>query len=301
MRRVTAVIPASTANLGAGFDCLSLALGLYNRVEMEETETGLVVEIEGEGAGILPRDESHLTVRAAQQVFETAERRPAGLRIHATNRIPLASGLGSSSAAVVGGLVGANSLIEAQLSHERLLDLAYSMEGHADNAAASLYGGLVILSQHKGGWLVRRIPTSDLKITVALPSIGVSTEEMRRGLPRQVPLADAVFNIGRSLLTVEALRQGDLVLLGMAIGDRLHEPYRKAFIPGFDDAVQAAKLAGAAAVALSGAGPSVVAFSESDHGRIGQAMVRAFQEAGLEALHFVAAADLWGVQVTVDD
>ncbi len=300
MKRAIAVVPASTANLGAGFDTLSLALKLYNRVELQEAERGWRVEIEGEGAEELPRDETHLTVQAARRAFRLAGRPVSGLRLRAANSIPLASGLGSSAAAVVGGLAAANALTGGALTQGQLLEAAAQMEGHADNAAASLFGGLNVVSRTNRGWLARQIPIPALEVTVVLPQIKLATPEMRRALPSAVPLEDAVFNLGRSLLTVEALRRGDMALLRQAMEDRLHQPYRKRHIPGFDAALRAAEEAGAAAVALSGAGPSLVAFSEADPSTIGEAMTAALGRAGLDARYFVTGVDFEGVQVTLE-
>ncbi len=303
MRRVTVLVPASTANLGPGFDCLGLALGLHNTVQMEALPHGLEVEVTGEGAAGLPGGPDNLILRAAERLFGRAGRRPAGLRLHARNHIPLSSGLGSSAAAVVGGLAAANALIDARLPREELLRMACDLEGHPDNAAPALFGGLVLVAAGAGAGdppLMRPIPLGDLRqVAVALPALQLSTAQMRQALPEQVPLRDAVFNLGRAALTVEALRGGDYPLLREAMADRLHQPYRKRFIPGFDQAVTAARAAGAAGVALSGAGPALVAFAPSGHDRIARAMAAAFEAAGVPCSSFVLPVDSQGVQVSV--
>jgi homoserine kinase len=276
-------VPASTANLGPGFDALGLALELRNTVEMESIEEGLVVEIEGEGADELPRDAENLMVKAARILFDRVGRKPKGLKLKAVNRIPLRSGLGSSAAAVVGALAAANVLVNGGLSTDVLLQLALDLEGHADNAAASFYGGLNVVAATEGEVLVRQIPIPSIRVAVALPSFGLSTQSMRQALPKEVPLKDAAANIGHALLTVEALRSGDYALLGRVMTDRLHQAHRARHIPGFEQVVRAARQAGAAAVALSGAGPSLVAFAPSGHDRIARAMVEAWAGAGIEA------------------
>ncbi len=299
MKKVSVSVPASTANLGAGFDCLALALGLRNTVELWEIKQGLEIDVEGEGEGRVPLDTTNLIVRAAEKVFEKVSRRPAGLRLHAINGIPLGSGMGSSAAAAVGGLAAANALVDGGLSRDDLLRMAYELEGHPDNAAAALFGGLTLVSANAEELLVRSLAVSPLKIVIALPDLRLSTAEARAALPEQVPLKDAVFNIGRALFTVQALTSGDNALLRWAIADRLHQPYRKKLIPGYDAVVAEARKAGAGAVALSGAGPSLVAFASDKHWDIASAMKAAFEANGLACRTFVLPVDRQGVQVSV--
>jgi homoserine kinase len=301
MTRVSVSVPASTANLGAGFDCLALALSLRNTVSLsvDGPGSGLEISVEGEGADRVSRGPSNLIVRAAERVFETTGRRPAGsLRIHARNEIPLSSGMGSSSAAIVGGLAAANALVDGGLSREDLLRLAYGLEGHADNAAAALYGGLTLVSASGGDLMARSVPVPPLKVALCLPALQLSTAQARAALPAQVPLKDAVFNMGRALFTVQALADGDEPLLRWAVADKLHQPYRQHLIPGFDNVAQAAMAAGASAVALSGAGPSMVAFAFSSHRAIAAAMQAAFKANGLESRTFVLPVDRQGVQIS---
>ncbi|MBI4772303.1 MAG: homoserine kinase [Chloroflexi bacterium] len=277
MKKVSVTVPASTANLGAGFDCLSLALGLRNTVALWEINQGLEIDVEGEGEDQVPLDTTNLVVRAAEKVFGKVNKRPTGLRVHAVNGIPLGSGMGSSAAAIVGGLAAANALVEGGLSRDDLLRLAYEMEGHPDNAAAALFGGLALVSANAEELLVRSLQIPPLKVAIALPEVRLSTAEARAALPGQVPLKDAVFNLGHALFTVQALASADNALLRWAVSDRLHQPYRKKLIPGYDTVVAEARKAGAAAVALSGAGPSLVAFSADKHGEIASAMKAAFE------------------------
>ncbi len=297
MKTVVVKAPASTANLGPGFDCLALAANLHNTLEMSPAERGVRVAIEGEGAGSLPRGARNLMVRAARRVFDTVGRAPGGLSLRVKNEIPLGSGLGSSAAAIVAGLLAANTMAKGKLSREDLLRLAYAMEGHPDNAAAALYGGLNLVSTVSGTPVARQVSIAKLKLIVALPHVSISTKQMRRALPRRVPLGDAIFNVGRALLTVEALRSGDYTLLEMAMADRLHQRYRLRFIPAGEAAMAAARKAGAAAVALSGAGPSLVAFAPDRHERIARAMARTFKGAGLTVRTFVLEIQNQGAQV----
>jgi homoserine kinase len=300
VKKVSVSVPASTANLGAGFDCLALALGLRNTVELWETGQGLEIDVEGEGEGRVALDPSNLIVRSAERVFAKVGQRPAGLRVHAVNGIPLGSGLGSSAATTVGGLVAANALVDGGLSRDDLMRLAWDMEGHPDNAAAALFGGLVLVSATEGELLVRALPAPALKVVIALPDVRLSTAEARAALPEQVPLKDAVFNIGHALFTVQALMTDDSALLRWAIADRLHQPYRKKLIPGYDAVAVEARKAGAVAVALSGAGPSLVAFAPDRHVEIAAAMKAAFEaHGGVTGRTFILPVDRQGVQVSV--
>jgi homoserine kinase len=299
VRKATVTVPASTANLGPGFDCLALALSLRNTVELYETSQGLEIDVEGEGEDRIALDSTNLIARAAEAAFEKLGRRPAGLRLHAVNGIPVGSGLGSSSAAIVGGLAAANALVDGRLTREDLLRLATGLEGHPDNVSAALFGGLTLASYSGEELLVKSLPVPPLKVIVVLPDYRLSTAEARAALPAQVPLKDAVFNLGRALFTVQALTQVDYGLLRFAMADRLHQPYRKALIPGFDEVVRAARKAGAAAVALSGAGPALVAFAPDRHWDIAGAMKAAFEAAGLAGRTFVLPVDRQGVQVSV--
>ena len=297
MKKATVSVPASTANLGAGFDCLALALGLRNTVEFYEIKQGLEIDVEGEGAERVPVDTTHLTLRAAEKVFEKVGRRPEGLRIHAINGIPLGSGMGSSAAAIVGGVAAANALVDGRLSREALLRIAHEVEGHPDNVAAALFGGLTLVSAVDGELLIKSLALPPTKVVIVLPDLKLSTAEARAALPAQVPLKDAVFNIGRALFTVQALTQSDYELMRFAIADRLHQPYRKKLVTGYDAVVMEARKAGAVAVALSGAGPSLVAFSPDKHWEIAHAMKAAFEANGVAARVFVLPVDRQGVQV----
>lgn len=302
MKKVSVSTPASTANLGAGFDCLGLALNLRNMVDLWDTGRGggLEIDVEGEGEDLLPTDDTNLVYRAADRVFARVGKRPAGLlRLHAVNGIPLGSGMGSSAATIVGGLVAANALVEGGLSREELLRLAYEMEGHPDNAAAALYGGLTLVSAAGDELMARPLAVPPMRVAIALPELRLSTAEARAALPAQVPLADAVYNLGHALLTVQALTGGDEALLRWAVSDRLHQPYRQRLIPGYATVAAEARKAGAVAVALSGAGPSLVAFAAARHDQIAAAMQAAFLVNGLKCRTFVLPVDRQGVQVSV--
>jgi homoserine kinase len=292
MPPVTVRVPATTANLGPGFDCLGLALDLWNQAAFSLHGAGIRLEIQGEGAGQLPENAENLLFQALTRVYQACgQPLPPGLHIRCRNRIPLGSGLGSSAAAILAGLLGANALLGSPLSSAELLRIGTDMEGHADNLGAALLGGLVIVASQpdkqgeagRKSFILKKISIPPPAVAVAIPRLELSTRAARAALPAQVPLADAVYNLGRTALVIEALRQGDLELLGQVMDDHLHQPYRLPLIPGAAQALQAARQAGASAAALSGAGPAIAAFSHGGAEAIAAAMAAAFQQAGVPA------------------
>lgn len=255
-------VPASAANLGPGFDALGLALGLYDVVEVEATSSGLKVEVIDAGAGgvaDVPLDESHLVVRAIRRTSEHVGVSPPGLRLRCANAIPHARGLGSSAAAAVAGVAAGYALAGREMDADAL-QLAAEFEGHADNAAASLFGGLVIAWRESGRFHAQRLePHPDLRPVLAVPMVRSSTEEARGLLPARVSHADAAFTAGRAALAVHALTAGPALLLP-ATEDRLHQHYRAPAYPLSARLVNELRSAGIAA-AISGAGPSVLALT----------------------------------------
>lgn len=294
-RGIVIKVPATSANLGPGFDALGLALDLWNETVLStdfitdsRTKTDKIsISIVGEGAGWLAPNEKNLIVRAAQKVAERAGKTLPVFHAECINAIPLSSGLGSSSAAILTGLLAGNALLENPFTREEILNLASEMEGHPDNVAPALLGGLVVSTIEDGKVIARQIPMSkEVQITVALPDFYLPTKQARAALPKRITLKNAVHNISRGILVVEALRTGDLDLLAKVMTDKLHQPYRLKLIPGALSALEAAREAGAAAVALSGAGPSLIAFSSEAEAGIGEAMRRAFEGAGFSARIF---------------
>ena len=276
---ITVRIPATTANLGPGFDCLGMALNLWNQAVFTIEENGLDITIQGEGQDSLPRNIDNHIARAFFYFYEARRMAaPAGLRIRCDNQIPLGSGLGSSAAACLAGLIAANGLSGSHAGREEILCLATEMEGHPDNVAAALYGGLVIVVKDQDTILTRRFDVPDLRAAVVIPAIDLPTEVSRAALPFQVTLKDAVFNLGRTALVCDAIRTGDYDLLGRTMIDRLHQPYRLSLIRGGEQALQAAIQAGASAAALSGAGPGLIAFSSQAAEKAAAAMVAVFAD-----------------------
>ncbi|EAU71989.1 Homoserine kinase [Synechococcus sp. BL107] len=286
-QRVIVDVPATTANLGPGFDCLGAALDLNNRFAMRRIEGGgerFELIIEGSEGSHLRGGPENLVYRAAQRVWKAAGLEPVALEARVRLAVPPARGLGSSATAIVAGLMGANALVGEPLSKEKLLELAIDIEGHPDNVVPSLLGGLCMTAKAASQrWRVVRCEwTSTVKAVVAIPSIRLSTSEARRAMPKAIPVSDAVVNLGALTLLLQGLRTGSGDLISDGMHDRLHEPYRWRLIKGGDQVKQAAMDAGAWGCAISGAGPSVLALCAEDKGvAVSRAMVRAWEAAGV--------------------
>ena len=292
--RVHVRVPATSANLGPGFDALGLALALYNDVVAVEADT-VTVRVEGEGAGRLPTGSDNVVARALRLAYEAADRPFKGCAISCVNRIPTARGLGSSAAAWVGGLVAGNALLGGPLSRDALLALAARAEGHPDNVAAALLGGLTVSCATAAGVTAVSLPVPSGVTWVALiPSITSSTAEARAVLPRSVSRVDAVFNVQRVALLLAGLQSGRLETLSTALDDRLHQPYRRALFPWMDGVADAARAAGALGCVLSGAGPSLLAAVAGDGAAVARAMETALRAAGIEAGARAFAVDTKG-------
>jgi homoserine kinase len=281
--------PASVANLGPGFDCLGLALDLWNEMEAEAGGDHLKISIEGEGCDTLQRDESNLIYRSMTSfALRKGRTLPSGIRLVCHNFIPLSSGLGSSSAAILAGILTAASLLELPEDKADQLECAAEIEGHPDNVAPCLWGGFTISMLDQGRVFTRAFTVHDFTLVIVTPEFRFPTALARATLPEQVPHRDAVFNVSRVALLSEALQSGNLDLLARTTDDRLHQPYRMPLIPGAVEAISAARKAGAITVVLAGAGPSLMAFiQEKDQTQqVGDSMMAAFREAGLSARLF---------------
>ncbi|OGL16272.1 MAG: homoserine kinase [Candidatus Rokubacteria bacterium RIFCSPLOWO2_12_FULL_71_22] len=297
--RVHVTVPATSANLGPGFDALGLALALHNEVTAVEAE-GVRVRIEGEGGRRLPRGADNVVARGVRLAYEAAGRHFRGCDLHCVNRVPTARGLGSSAAAWVGGLVAGNALLGAPLSREALLGLAARAEGHPDNVAAALYGGLTVSCADADTVTAVALPVpATLGWVVLIPAVTSATAEARAVLPPSVPLADAVFNVQRVALLLASLQARRLDALGRALDDRLHQPYRLRLFPWMPDVVAAARAAGALGCVLSGAGPTLLAVVLGDSRGVGGAMEAALRRAGIEGVARALAVDAEGTVARV--
>ncbi len=259
-RKVRVKVPASTANLGPGFDTLGMALNLYTWIEMGfSRETS--IRLYGEQLKGVPADKSNLIFKTAQHVFAESGVHHPELEISMYSDIPLTRGLGSSASAIIGALKAANALIGSPLSDDELFQMATGMEDHPDNVGASMFGGIVVAAwDGSRAEHIRIEPHERLEILVAIPEFPLSTEKARSLLPKQVPMKDAVFNVSRSSLLVAALCTGNLAMMRHAMKDALHQPYRSSLVPGMGKILQEADKHGALGVALSGAGPTLLAF-----------------------------------------
>lgn len=287
---VKILVPATSANLGPGFDVLGVALDFYNTVEIS-LQPGLDIRAEtaGEGARFLSRRGSKMVVEAVRRVFQRAGSAAPGLLIRQYNKIPLFRGLGSSAAAVAGGMAAANALLPEPLPPEEIFCLAAAMEGHPDNVAPALFGGFTVACATKNGYRHIRIdPPAGLNVVVCVPSFTLPTKKSRSLLPEHVPLDDAVFNIGHTALLVAALFTGNLKHLSFAMEDKLHQPYRSLLIPGLAAVKEAAREAGALAAVLSGAGPALISFTCGQEDAVGEAMRQTFAAYGVTARIIVA-------------
>jgi homoserine kinase len=290
-------VPATSANLGPGYDAVGLALSLSMRVGLDRAPYP-VVQVRGTGADLIPRSPEHPAYRAARFVAELIGESDAHFRLVQENAIPPTRGLGGSAAALVGGAVAANDLFGGQIAAPDLLNIVCELDGHPDNAAPALLGGLVIGTLTPEGVSAVRLEPKDLKVVVAVPDFAVSTTAARRALPDSIPHRDAVFNVGRSGLLLGSLATGEYELLRVAMQDRLHQPYRSHLIPGLEDVIEAALANGAYGACLSGSGPTVLAFaSEIRAPRIAPAMQAAFQAQGITAQSWTLDIDLTGARV----
>jgi len=290
-------VPASTANLGPGFDTLGMSLSLYIWVEMRKSERTLV-HFSGGGFEGIPTDKDNLIYKVAQLVFEEAGVDVPELEIGMRSDIPLTRGLGSSASAIIAGMAAANALIGSPLSKDRLFDLATGLERHPDNVGASLFGGIIAAAwdgEHAD--YVRVEPPQNLKVLALIPEFELATSAARAVLPEQLSIQDAVYNISRSSLLTAALASGRLDLLASAMKDRLHQPYRAALVPGMEKILEQATQYGALGAALSGAGPTLLALvdrTSSECDRLEAFMQSVMSENGIQARTLWLEPDLEG-------
>jgi len=286
-------VPATSANLGPGFDCLGLALDLWNEIAFEPADQ-LKYRTSGEGAEKLNKGNRNLLTKAYARLHDVCGRKMNGVHIAARNEIPMSSGLGSSAAAIVAGLFGANEMLGKPLDTDNLLKLATEMEGHPDNVAPALLGGLVVSVMKQDEVITRRYETPALTTVIVKPDVEWLTKTARAVLPKSVSRADAIHNIGRAILVADALRNGDLDLLQKVMEDRIHQPYRLRHISGGMAAYKCAKQFGAAA--LSGSGPSIIVFVSQENAEKARTAVQSiFEERGVKSKGIITTPGSRGV------
>jgi len=311
MAKSEIIVPASTSNLGASFDTCGLALSLYLRVEVEPTGRAFEIIPSGEGADKVPRDESNLMVRAALYAAQERGRELPGARLRVESQIPLSRGLGSSSAAIIAGLSVYEVLTGDTLDQQDLFDYALHFEGHGDNLAPSILGGLVVAvvrehTDHSGAerrslLAVRRDWPEEVGLVVCVPELEMETAKMRAVLPETVGRSDAIYNLQRGALLQVAISEKRYELLNEALRDRLHQPYRAPLAPGLSEVLalneEAERHPGLLGVAISGAGSTLIAFVQggADCRRaIGQEMVNRMAASGIKATALEVRADSQG-------
>ncbi len=316
---ITVRVPASTSNIGPGFDTLGLALNRYLHLSVEEGDqhaNPLRISVEGNGKEHIATDETNLVYQGMAAVRDAVGIAPVGIapvgiaymrsqqssmgniHLHIKNEIPSSGGLGGSGAAIAGGVFLANELFRAKLSRDEMLNIAVGIEGHPDNVSAALMGGLTVNCFDNGTLHCRSIKIqSKLSVVACSPQFQVLTKQARQILPKEVLLKDAVHNIENVASLVAAFMDGDVEALRYATSDRLHEQYRATLIPGYDDVKKAALEAGAVSFNISGAGPTVFSFATKNEEQIGRAMIKAFAAHGKASAFEIMAIENSGVQV----
>jgi homoserine kinase len=299
-RTIRVRVPAGSANLGPGFDAVAVALQLYLRCTLRPSSGGLQIFSSGADAGEIPQDESNLIWRTFGGVVGSGAGKNFELEI--ANEIPLGRGLGSSAAAIVAGLALADAWMGAGRDKQKLIELATDLEGHPDNVAAAVLGGLVVSCQLQDGKVLAVQAASPaqwktLRVVVVVPQFHLATEAARKVLPAQYTRADAVYNVQRIALLLAALQNGRTDLLAEAMGDRLHQPFRAALVPGFQEALKLRNVPGMFGLALSGAGPSIVAFCRDHVQDVGAAIVECFRRHNVRAQALPLEVDQEGLLV----
>ncbi|MBO6179101.1 MAG: homoserine kinase [Selenomonadaceae bacterium] len=303
-RTVRVKVPATSANCGPGFDSLGFACTMYNEFSLKLTEKeGLKFEITGDGADAIPADEHNVVWRSARYLLEHTHFASVykGGVITMHNIVPLSRGLGSSATAIVAGLKAANALIGNPFGRRDLLQFATRIEGHPDNVAPAIFGGFTVSTTYKGrAQTFSFLPKLRLTFVAAVPDFTLPTKVAREVLPETVTREDAIFNISRAAMLVAALLEGNAYFLRNSLYDAIHEPYRMKLIPGMQEVFYAAKKAGALGATLSGAGPTLMAYTlERDKAAstVADAMIKAFERNGIHAKAHILSLDTRGASV----
>lgn len=300
-KSITVKVPATTANIGAGFDCLGAALTLYNEFTFTESEKPTSINIIGDDSAKVNIDQNNLLYKSFLHYYEHIKEPPPRVEIDIKIGVPLARGLGSSATAIVGGLLGANYFSSLGVSFNTIIDLAIAMEGHPDNVVPALKGNCVLSVTNGNSWEFASINWHDNIVPiVAIPDFELSTEKARSVLPKQLSYSDAVFNMSHLGLLIKGLESGNVQWLRCALNDRLHQPYRKSLIKGFETVEEAIKPVGGYGLVISGAGPTLLTLSDFARAeRVAEVMKQAWLSEGINAQVCCLNLDLKGATVNV--
>lgn len=303
MSPITVAVPATTANLGPGFDCLGAALSLYNHFTftiVSDLEADFLITVTGAESDRVSRDDSNLLYQSFLKFYQHLGQTPPKTQMEIQLGVPLARGLGSSATAIIGGLVGANALAGHPLSVQELLDIAISIEGHPDNVAPALLGHCQLSVNDGEKWLVTPLAWhSDLVPVVAIPDFELSTEMARSVLPKNYSRADAIFNVSHIALLIKAITNGRGDWLRVAMEDKIHQPYRQSLVRGYEAVKTAAIQAGAYNLVISGAGPTLLAIAHPDQVEgVIQAIKTTWQQEGVNAEVSALHIDTQGAKIT---
>lgn len=294
---VTVKVPASTSNIGPGFDTLGLALDRYLYLAASPGDS-LTIAVEGKGKEHIAGDKTNLVYRGMCALAEQTLEQLPPVCLKLKNEIPASGGLGGSGAAIAGGVFLANHLLRTNLSCDEMLNIAVAVEGHPDNVSAALMGGLTVSSFDGGRLRSRSIKIhTPLAVVACSPNFRVLTKQARQILPREIPLKDAVANLENVASLVAAFIEGDIDALRYATADRLHEPYRSSLIPGYDTVKRAALDAGALSFNISGAGPAVFSFATENETKIGESMEKAFAAHGMFSTYEIMTIENEGARI----
>jgi homoserine kinase len=297
MRKVTVRLPATITGIGPAVRALGLALGLYTSVEISErADNQLIVETSGEGAGRYSTGLRHPVTLALMRVFQRLERAPLGVHIRVQNNVPVDSGLGAEAAFWAAGIIGANNLLGHSLTREAILQLVGQLAPQPDHAIAALLGGLSSGIVSEQALTYRSLPVSNFRMVIVLPDIDDYPATL--AAPDVIPFADAAHNLSRVPLLLDGFRSGDLKLIAQVLDDRMVKPRLQPRIPGYNHVRETARLAGALGVTISGDGPALVALAVRDHWQVAEAMVAAFDNAGVKARAWVVPIDTQGVVIS---
>lgn len=306
--KVSVKVPATVANLGCGFDCFGLALPVYNTVTIQETvlpgsgvEINVITEKNQESSRNIPTDKNNIVYKAIELLYGYVGQSPTELKIDITTQIPIARGLGSSASVVVGGLMAANELLGNPADKAVISSIATEIEGHPDNVVPAIYGGITLSSWEEDGSVIyRQLPWhNDWKITVCVPDYELATDISRSVLPSEVSIKDAVYNLRRSAMFVNALYTKDEELMKLALRDKLHQPYRTKLVPGLNSIMENLKhTKDVLGCVLSGAGPSIMIVSKKESlDEIREIVTKTWDEINVRTEIYTLPLEVSGAQI----